>query len=173
MFNTKHRNVNIFLEELLRNADRTEFEELPPMDIPDDMCLSLGMGENYFWTDPMELKISHDDLHLLFDPMYLFLGYIEEEKLFYLVAVRDESEANIKLSPEYYDWVWSETELYPKGDYGPNMYLTPEFSTQLKELGWEIGKAYRVPCSLSVQEVNGVKTPVLTYDMNRGYEADD
>lgn len=172
MYDTKRRNVNIFLDELSRNAGRTEFEELPPMDIPDDMCLSLGMGENYFWTDPMELKISHDDLHLLLDPLYLFLGYSEEDKVFYLVAVQDESNANIKLTPAYYEWVRSETAAYPKGDYGPNMYMTAEFISQLKELGWEVGKAYRVPCALSVQEVDGVKTPVLTYDMNEGYQAD-
>ena len=172
MYDTKRRNVNIFLDELSRKAGRTEFEELPPMDIPDDMCLALGMGENYFWTDTMELKISHDDLHLLGDPMFLFLGYSEEGKFFYLVAVQDESDANIKLTPEYYEWVWSETAAFPKGDYGPNMSMTPEFTSQLKELGWEIGRAYRVPCSISVQEIDGVKTPVLTYDMNEGYTAD-
>ena len=53
MFDTKRRNVYEFLDVLFQNAGRTEFKERPPMDIPDDRCLSLDMGENYFWTDPI------------------------------------------------------------------------------------------------------------------------
>ena len=130
-------------------------------------------SENYIWTGSMEFKISHNDLHALGDPDLLLLHYDEVSQCFYLCAVQDEKIANLKLRNGYYEFVRQETKAYPKGDYGPNVKLKPEFEQEFKKLGWEPGKTYLVPCMKLPFDLLGKEVPALYYFLRDGYSVDD
>lgn len=135
-------------------------------------CLAVYIGKNDFQTDPMTFLISHYDLHLLGDPLRLYFDYMEDEKMFVLFPVSDDEEANILLTREYYNAIRRATTEHLTGNFGQYMEIPQEFSAELKELGWEMGKTYRMPCFVSVEEIHGEIRMVMNYCLKGGYEID-